>query len=217
MTVIPPMSTVMRSLLAAGLALALPGTALAAGGVCPPGVPPGVACGEKDASLAPAGTYALDSQHAAVIARVAHMGYSISIFRFDAVKGTLVWDPAALARSSVTATVETGSITTNVPGFATDIADKYLKSKANPTAIFTSSAFRQTDATHGQVDGTLTLMGKTQAVTFDVVLVGAGAGFGRPRIGMTARTWIKPGDFGMPAVFADPIELVIDTEFEKQP
>ncbi|WP_421931947.1 YceI family protein [Phenylobacterium sp.] len=214
------MSNLMKTLLAAAAGLALsqaaPASALAAGGACPPGVPQGIFCGEKDASLAPAGTYAMDTQHAAVVARVAHMGYSISVFRFDKAKATLTWDPAAPAKSSVTASVETASITSNVPGFATEIADKYLMSKANPTASFTSTAFRRTDATHGQVEGRLTLMGKTAPLTFDVVLVGAGKGFGAPRIGMTARGWIKPGDYGMPAVFADPIELVIDAEFEKQ-
>uniref|UniRef100_UPI0030F482A7 YceI family protein n=1 Tax=Phenylobacterium sp. TaxID=1871053 RepID=UPI0030F482A7 len=131
--------------------------------------------------------------------------------------GTLTWDPASPAKSSVTATVQTGFVSTNVAGFGAAISDKYLGAKANPAATFVSTAFRKTDATHGQVDGDLTLMGKTTPVTFDVVLVGAGKGFGKPRIGMTATTRIKPADFGMPAVFADPIELVIDTEFEKLP
>jgi polyisoprenoid-binding protein YceI len=210
------MTKLMTTLLAAGASLAFAGQALAAGGACPPGVPAGIFCGEPDASLAPAGTYALDAQHASVIARVPHMGYSISIFRFDKVTGTLTWDPASPAKSSVTATVETGFVSTNVAGFGQAISDKYLGAKANPAATFISTAFRQADATHGQVDGSLTLMGKTRPVTFDVVLVGAGKGFGKPRIGMTATTSIKPGDFGMPPVFADPIALVIDAEFEQK-
>lgn len=215
------MTKLMKTLLAAGASLALSqafaGHAYAAGGACPPGVPAGIFCGEPDANLATVGTYKLDEQHASVIARVPHMGYSISIFRFDKVAGTLTWDPASPAKSSVTAKVETGFVSTNVAGFGQAISDTYLGAKANPAATFVSTAFRKTDATHGQVDGDLTLMGKTRPVTFDVVLVGAGKGFGKPRIGMTATTKIKPGDFGMPPVFADPIELVIDAEFEQQP
>ncbi|MDI1289003.1 MAG: YceI family protein [bacterium] len=211
------MTKLMTTLLAAGASLAFAGQALAAGGACPPGVPAGIFCGEPDAGLATAGTYALDAQHASVIARVPHMGYSISTFRFDKVAGSLTWDPASPAKSSVTATVETGFVSSNVAGFGQAISDKYLGAKANPAATFVSTAFRKTDATHGQVDGDLTLMGKTRPVTFDVVLVGAGKGFGKPRIGMTATTSIKPGEFGMPPVFADPIALVIDTEFEQQP
>ena len=214
------MTNLVKSLLAVSASLAISqafaGQALAANGACPPGVPAGIFCGEPDASLAPAGTYKLDKDHASVLARVPHMGYSISVFRFDKTAGSLVWDPASPAKSSVTATVETGTVATNVAGFGADISAKYLGAKANPTATFVSTAFRKTDATHGQVDGDLTLMGKTRPVTFDVVLVGAGKGFGKPRIGMSATTKIRPADFGMPPVFADPIELVIDAEFEGQ-
>ena len=211
------MTKLMTMLLAAGASLAFAGQALAAGGACPPGVPAGIFCGEPDAGLAPAGTYKMDESHVGVIARVHHMGYSISIFRFDKAAANLVWDPASPAKSSVNATVQTGTVGTNVAGFGAEISDKFLNAKAFPTASFVSTAFRKTDATHGQVDGAFTLMGKTKPVTFDVVLVGAGKGFGKPRIGMTATTTLKPGDFGLPPVFADPIDLAIDTEFEMQP
>ena len=66
------------------------------------------------------------------------------------------------------------------------------------------------------MEGQLTLMGKTVPVTFDVELVGAGKGFGgRPRIGVHGRTRINPQDFGMMPLFTDPIEIVVDAEFEK--
>ena len=165
---------------------------------------------------ATAGTYALDSTHAAVIARVSHLDYSRSVFRFDKVMGTLAWNPAAPARSKLSVTVQTASIDTNVAGFATELAgDGFLKSKAFPEATFVSTAFRRTSPTHGEVDGDLTLLGKTKRITFKVDLIGAGKGFGHPRMGIHAETRILPKDFGLPSVLADPIELVIDVEFEK--
>jgi polyisoprenoid-binding protein YceI len=183
---------------------------------CPPGMPPGVSCGEKDASLAPAGTYALDPGHASVIARVSHIGYSYSTFRFGQVSGQLTWNPQAPAESKLVAKVDTASVATPVQGFAAELAgDKYLKSKAFPQATFTSTAFRPTDATHGQVDGQMTLLGQTHPVTFEVELVGAGAGFGKPRIGVQARTTLKTAEFGLPAGLGSSIDLVIDAEFEK--
>ncbi|MGI8840447.1 MAG: YceI family protein [Caulobacteraceae bacterium] len=199
----------------AGLvALAIASAALAA---CPPGLPPGVFCGSKDPAGAPAGTYRLDPNHAAVIARVSHLGYSYSLFRFDKVEGAVVWDPAAPARSSLSASVETASVATNVAGFAKDIAGpNFLKSAAYPKATFVSTAFRRTDATHGQVDGQFTLMGKTRPLTFQVELIGAGKGFGAPRLGVEARGRIEPAAFGLPAVMNAPIEIVIDAEFEKK-
>ena len=186
--------------------------------VCPSGLPPGVSCAGANLAAAKAGTYAVDPSHAGVVARVSHLGYSYSIFRFGAVKGDLTWDPARLAASRLQVTVQTASIETNVPKFAEELAgDEYLKSTAFPDATFVSTAFRPTDASHGEVDGRFTLMGKTAPVTFKVSLVGAGAGFGKPRLGVHAATWLNPKAFGLPAFFTMPIELVVDTEFERQP
>jgi polyisoprenoid-binding protein YceI len=185
----------------------------------PPGLPPGVYMGEPDYKQATAGTYTLDPDHAAVIARVSHIGYSYSIFRFDRLSATLAWDPANAGGDSLSAKVETASITSSVKGFGEQLAgDEFLKSKAFPEATFTSTAFRQTSPRSGKVDGQLSLMGKTRPVTFDVELVGAGKGFaGQPRIGMTARTRINPVDFGLPPLLGDAIEIVVDAEFQRNP
>lgn len=188
-------------------------------GTQPNALPPGVYMGEADFKQAPAGTYAIDPDHASVIARVSHLRYSWSIFRFDRISGTLKWDPANTANSSLTAKVETASITSNVKGFADELSgNNYLKSSAFPDATFTSTAFRQMSTRRGKVDGQFTLMGKTKPVTFDVELIGAGKGFAeRPRIGANAKASINPVDFGLPALFGDAIEIVIDVEFQREP
>lgn len=177
--------------------------------------------GQHDYKLATAGTYTLDPNHVGLIARVSHLGFSISIFRFGKVAATLDWNPADVAKSKLSATVQTASIESNVPGFAEQLqGDEYLKSAKYPTATFVSTAFRKTDAQHGKVDGKFTLMGKTVPLTFDVTLVGAGPGFaGSPKmghvIGIHAESSINPQDFGMSPFFKTPIQLVIDTEFDK--
>lgn len=203
--------------LAMSSAVALAQTPPAAPPAAPVALPPGVFAAERDIALATAGTYALDESHTAVIARVSHLGYSHSVFRFDRAKGTLTWDPAAIEKSKIEASVETASITTNVKGFAEElVGDKFLNSKAFPQATFVSTAFKPTDKMRGKVEGQFTLMGKTKPVTFDVSLVGAGKGFGgKPRIGVTAVATINPQDYGLSPFFTDPIQIVIDTEFEK--
>ena len=211
-----------RALLALVLTVVLPLTvpgAAHAQGTQPNSLPPGVFMGEADYKQATAGTYAIDPDHASVIARVSHIRYSWSIFRFDRLSGTLAWDPANTANSTLTAKVETASITSNVKGFAADLAgDGYLKSAAFPAATFVSTAFRQTSSRRGKVDGQFTLMGKTKPVTFDVELVGAGKGFGTgPRLGINAKANINPVDFGLPPLLGDAIEIVIDVEFQKNP
>jgi polyisoprenoid-binding protein YceI len=207
-----------RLYLALAAALLLTPTLAFASGACPPGVPAQFKCGGPDIADITAGTYKLDDTHAAVMAQVSHIGYSRSVFRFDKLSGALNWDPADLSKARLNVTVETAFIATNVPGFAAKIGgDEMLKSKAFPTATFASTAFRRTDATHGKVDGNFSLMGKTVPLTFDVALVGAGGGFGQPRMWVTATTALKPSDYGLAPVFGSAIDLVIDVEFEKVP
>jgi len=188
-----------------------------------PAIPMVIPHGQKDISLVPSGSYSLDPNHVSVIARVSHLGFSFSIFRFGRAAASLAWDHDRPERSKLSASVQTSSIATNVEGFAAQLAgDKYLDSAKWPEAQFVSTAFHQVDATHGTVDGKFTLMGKTRPVTFDVALVGAGPGFaGGPVmghvIGIHAEAAISPTDYGLSPLFKDPIAIVIDTEFDKKP
>src|SRR5882672_3882003 len=114
-----------RALCALVLSFALSPSLIAiaqAQGTQPNGLPPGVYMGEADYKQAPAGTYSIDPEHASVVARVSHLRYSWSIFRFDRVSGTLKWDPVNPANSSITAKVETASITSNVKDFAQELS-----------------------------------------------------------------------------------------------
>ena len=178
-------------------------------------LPPGVFPGEPNPRLAPAGAYALDPDHTAVVAKVSHIGYSRSVFRFDKVSGTLRWDPASPAASVLTVEVDPASISTPVQGFAKELAGPgYLNAGAFPKATFTSTRFEQVDATHGRVEGRISLMGKTAPLSFDVTLEGAGKGFmGHPRIGVEATGRLKTADFGLPPVLGPSVDLVIDAEF----
>jgi polyisoprenoid-binding protein YceI len=187
-----------------------------------PPPPMHIPLGQRDVRLATAGTYMLDPNHVSVEARVSHTGFSLSVFRFGKARATLEWDPAAIEKSHLDATVEVGSIMTNVPGFAEQLqgAD-YLNAAKFPQARFVSTAFRQSDAMHGKVDGTLMLMGKTLPATFDVTLIGAGPGFaGGPVIGhvigIHAETRVDPHALGLPAILSTPIVIAVDTEFDKK-
>ncbi|WP_395708321.1 YceI family protein [Reyranella sp.] len=193
--------------------------AIGHGQAAPSDLPPGVYPAEQDYKLALAGTYALDPDHAAVIARVSHLGYSYSIFRFDRLDATLTWDPADPSGAALSAKVEAASIASNVKGFSEQLAgDNFLKSNAFPQVTFASTAFRQTGPRAGKVDGTLSLLGHTKPVTFDVELVGAGKGLtGQPRIGATARASINPVEFGLMPLLGPSIEIVADVEFVRTP
>ena len=201
------------------LGLALAGLAGGAAAQSASDLPPGVFMGGKELADARAGTYTVDPDHNAVFARVQHIGYSWSVFRFDQASGTLAWDPAAPEKSTLSVAVRVESITSNVKGFASDLAgEQYLKAAKFPEATFVSSAFRRGDAMHGKVDGQLTLVGIAKPVTFDVELVGAGKGWAdKPRLGVHAVARIVPQDYGFPALFGNTIEIAVDTEFERAP
>ena len=194
--------------LGAAAALALGSVALAQ-----PAMPTPV----HDYKAAPAGKYVIDAKHTGLVARVPHLGFSYSIFRFQTVAGTLAWDPANPAADKLEVTVDPKSITTApVEGFSDELSgEKFLNAVKFPTITFHSTAFHPVSATHGKVDGDLTVMGVTKHVVFDVDLVGAGKGFRGPVIGVAAKTTLDPKGLGLPPFFATPIELYIDSEFDQ--
>jgi polyisoprenoid-binding protein YceI len=182
-------------------------------------LPAGVFMGGKDLAEARAGTYAIDPDHSAVLARVSHLRYSYLIVRFDKVSGKLTWDPAAPEKSTLSVSVPTNSISSNVKGFPEQLTgQQFLDSGHFPEATFVSTAFRRSDATHGKVEGNFTLRGKTKPVTFEVELIGAGKGWEQsPRLGVRASAVINPQDYGFMPLFGDALEIVVESEFGRQP
>ena len=172
---------------------------------------------QHDYKAAPAGKYAIDPKHTALVARIPHLGFSYSVFRFQTVAGQLGWNPANPGANTLSVTVDPKSITTAaVEGFSDEISGKMLKAAQFPTATFASTAFHPEGPAKGKVEGDLTIAGVTKHVVFDVDLVGAGKFFGKQVIGVTARTDLDPKAYGLPP-FMNPIQLTIDTEFDGQP
>lgn len=174
----------------------------------------------QDYKVAAAGAYVLDQAHTSIIARVPHLGFSFEVFRFDTVTGALTWDPANPAADSLNVTVDPKSMataSTNIDFAGELTGEKFMNVAKYPTATFVSRAFHPIDATHGKVDGDLTIMGVTQPATFDVELVGAGQFGPRTVIGVTAHTMVSLKGLGLPPFIQGPVELVIDTEFDRKP
>lgn len=204
------------------LPLLLCASPLAAQEITPADIPRG----QPDYHAAEAGTYRLDPTHTAVIARVPHMNFSVSVFRFDTVSGQLDWNPQDLGAVKLEAEVDANSISTPVPGFAEALRGKdYLDTSSHPTASFVADSFVADSLTQGKISGQLTIMGRTHPATFQATLIGAGQGYtgdenGNPiirnLIGMSAETTIDPQQYGLNAFFTDPIVIQIDAEFARQ-
>lgn len=178
----------------------------------PPPAPPAVAelpaAGLRSAStpvaalpaaLPAAGTYALDPAHSTVGFRIRHMGIAWVEGEFDAFEGTVVFDPADVAATTVRATVQTASVDTDV-----DARDGHLRTadffdaETYPAMTFQSTAVHPTGPNTFRLAGDLTLHGVTRPVTFDVTAAGPISDpRGGTRAGFHGEAEIDRRDFGM--------------------
>lgn len=109
--------------------------------------------------------YAMDPSHTFVSFEIGHFGTSTNRGRFDKKEGTVQLDRAGKA-GKVEVTIDTASVNTGFAAF-----EKHLKSpdlfdaEKYPTIKFVSDKFVFDGDKVKEVQGTLTLLGKTQPVT----------------------------------------------------
>ncbi len=92
----------------------------------------------------PAGTYTLDRNHASLIFRVNHLGFSHYTARFTRFDARLEFDPIHPAACSVTATIDPSSIETDNPDPTLDFDHQLQNRDWLNTAQFAEMAFRST-------------------------------------------------------------------------
>ena len=187
--------------------------------LCAPGAS---AAPSIDPAKMPAGTYVLDPQHASLIARVSHGGFSAYTIRFRITEARYSWDPASPQTSQVEATVDPASFDSGLGKADAAMAERFLEVERFPTARFVSTSIQPGEGGKGTMTGDLTLHGVTRPVTFDVTWNGYDSGiFGR-RSGFSARGVFKRSDFGIDSLLRPPlgfvgdeVELILELEFVK--
>jgi polyisoprenoid-binding protein YceI len=144
-----------------------------------------------------AGTWDIDASHSTVGFSVRHMMVSKVRGYFREFAGEIVTaeDPA---QSSVTATIDLGSIDTRQ-----EQRDAHIRSADffdvdnHPQMTFRSTAVR-TDGADWVVEGDLTIKGRTRPVTLALELNGFGPdAYGGTRAGFSAKTEINRNDYGV--------------------
>jgi polyisoprenoid-binding protein YceI len=212
--------------LAAAAAFALCGAALAQP---VPGEPVVSPAGKSDA---PAGSYSLDRNHSTVVFRLSHLGYSRYTAQFEAVEGTLKFDPAHPAAMSVDVRIDPKSLRLPYPppGFKdTLLGPNWLDAAKYPEITFRSTKVEVTGPNTARVAGDLTLHGVTRPVVLETTFNG---GY-KPnsfdpggRIGFSAHTAFRRSDFGVkygvPAPgtnlgVGDTVDVTIETEWGGPP
>lgn len=167
-------------------------------------------------------SWAIDTNHAQTDFRIRHMGVSTVRGSIGGVTGTIVWDENDLTKSSVNATIDATTVTTN-----NGTRDKDLKSanffnvEKYPTITFKSTAVNRVNGKL-QVVGDLTLAGVTKSVTLDVdgpTAPQKGMG-GKTVIGLSATGTVKRSDFNFApkypaAMLGDEVQITIDVEADQ--
>ena len=173
-----------------------------------------------DLTATPAGTYKLDTAHANVIFNLSHLGFSRYFGRFNTMEGSLVFDPKEPEKSSVSITVDVGSIDTNNAKLEGELkSTQWFDALQFPKATFVSKKIEKLTASTGKIYGNLTLHGISQPVILDVTFNGAGKNpiMNVDELGFSAQTTIKRSDFGISnyiPMVGDDVTLTIEAEFQ---
>jgi polyisoprenoid-binding protein YceI len=183
----------------------------------------------------PAGAYTLDKEHASLIFRVSHLGFSNYTRRFKRFDAKLEFDPANLARSSLTATVDATSLETDFPtpektDFNAQLQnEQWLDTAKFPQMTFRSTSIEVTAPNTMRINGELTLRGVTRPMVLAATYNGGYEGHPldpNARIGFSAHGTLKRSDFGMtfgipkPGTtmgVGDEVEVIIEAEFKGPP
>jgi len=173
-------------------------------------------------ALAQSSSWTIDPNHTQVNFGIKHLGVSTVRGSISGVTGTVVWDEKNPSKSSVEATINTTTVTTN-----NEKRDAHLKSpdffnvEKFPTMTFKSTAVTSANGKL-QVVGDLTLTGVTKSVTLDVdgpTPPQKGMG-GKLVTGFSATGKLKRSDFNFGSKFAEPVlgdevQFTIDIEAGK--
>ena len=165
-------------------------------------------------------TYKLDPSHTMVLFSWNHFGFSNPTANLGIGEGTLVYDEAKPANSSVEVSLPLANLDTHVRAL-----DEHLKkpdffdAAKYPVVTFKSTHVEPLGGNKFKVTGDLTVHGVTKPVVLDATLNKAGMQpmLKVPAIGFDATATIKRSDFGVGAYVpnvSDEVQIRITTEAE---
>lgn len=119
--------------------------------------------------------YQVDTAHTYILFKIKHFDIGYSYGRFDGPTGTIVWDHANPANSSIEMTVSAVDVNT-----ADGKRDQHIRSadflnvEKYATSAFKSTSARKLNDDAYEVNGELTLLGKTRPIALKVRQTGVG-------------------------------------------
>jgi polyisoprenoid-binding protein YceI len=169
-----------------------------------------------------AANYTIDTNHTHIVFLIDHLGFAKIVGLFTDFSGTFTFDPANVATSKLTVTINTDSLQTQYSQRDKDLkgADWFNVTEF-PTMTFVGTHYAKKDEHTGTITGDLTLLGTTKPVTLSVVLnkVGTNPLDHIESAGFSARGTLKRSDFGMktflPAI-GDEVDLIVEVEAKQK-
>lgn len=168
------------------------------------------------------GAYTLDKEHATLLFKVSHLGFSTYIGRFNEFDATLDFDPDNIEDSSLEVIVDTASLDVNNPEFAEDLrGSDWFNVEEFPQAVFRTTRFVEANENSFVFEGDLTLLGTTAPVMLNITSNGGGRNFltRSYTLGFSANTSFQRSEFGMDNLTSfgvgDEIELETHVEFQE--
>ena len=163
----------------------------------------------------------IDPKHTAAQFSVRHLGISTVRGEFSKVSGTVNYDAANPAKTSIDATIDAASVSTRVEMRDNDLRSPHFFDVAKyPTITFQSKKVEAAGAGKLKVTGDLTMHGVTKEVVLDVdgPAVAPPDPKGGQRMGASATTKINRQDYGIngaAGVAGDEITITLDIEMIK--
>lgn len=173
------------------------------------------------AALAAPEAYTLDTSHSQVSFVYNHLGFSNTTGMFADITGTIEFDAADPAASSVKVSFPVSSLFTGFAGRDEHFLSADLfNATTNPTVSFESTSIKVTGDKTAEITGNLTLNGVTKEVVLDTVLNQQGNHpmMNKPWLGFDATTTVLRSDYNLgmyaPAV-SDEVKIHISIEAMK--
>lgn len=168
-----------------------------------------------------AGQYVLDPNHATLIWKLNHLGFSTFLGSFNEFEASLDFDPENIENASLEVVIDTASLDVDLPEFEEELrGDNWFDVAAFPQAIFRTTRYIEAiDDDSFIFEGDLTLLGTTAPVSLEVNFHGGGRNFltRSYTVGFSGSAIFNRSDFGLDRFTSfgvgDEIELEIHVEF----
>ena len=172
--------------------------------------------------------YDIDPAHSSAQFTIRHLMISNVRGDFKSVKGTVVYDPANLADTSIEAEIDVNSLNTRDENRDAHVKSaEFFNAGKYPSITFKSSKVESAGDGELKISGGLTILGVTKEVVLKVEGPSDEAKdpWGNLRIGASASTRIKRSDFGLTwnaaletggVVLGDDVKIELDLELVKQ-